>query len=247
MDEANGANALLTGTGLSKRFGALTVLDGVDFAVSAGEAIGVVGPNGAGKTTLLNVLSGALPPSAGTVRVRGADVTHAGAAERCRLGVARSHQIPRAFGGMTLFENVYVAATNGAGERGQAAYARCTDALGLCGMLPIANRRAETLGLLDRKRLELARALATNPVVLLLDEIGGGLTDSEASELLDTVRELKARGISIVWIEHIVHVLVQVIDRLVCLDGGRIIADAAPETVLANKSVIAAYLGEGLT
>jgi len=114
-------------------------------------------------------------------------------------------------------------------------------------MLPIANRRADTLGLLDRKRLELARATATNPVVLLLDEIGGGLTDGEASELLHTIRELKARGLAIVWIEHIVHVLVQVIDRLVCLDGGRIIADAAPETVLANENVIAAYLGEGLT
>ena len=243
----DGANALLAGTGLCKRFGALTVLDGVDFAIGPGEAIGVVGPNGAGKTTLLNVLSGALPPTAGTIRVRGADVTHVGAAERCRLGIARSHQIPRPFGGMTLFENVYVAATNGARERGEAAYARCADALDLCGMLPIANRRAETLGLLDRKRLELARAMATNPVALLLDEIGGGLTDSEASELLDTIRELKARGLSIVWIEHIVHVLVQVIDRLVCLDGGRIIADATPETVLADKNVIAAYLGEGLT
>jgi branched-chain amino acid transport system ATP-binding protein len=240
-------SALLAGTGLCKRFGALTVLDGVDFAVAPGEAVGIVGPNGAGKTTLLNVMSGALPASAGTVRVRGADVTHTGAAERCRLGIARSHQIPRPFGGMTLFENLYVAATNGAGERGEGAYARCADALELCGMLPIANRRAETLGLLDRKRLELARAMATNPVVLLLDEIGGGLTDSEAGELLHTIRELKARGLSIVWIEHIVHVLVQAIDRLVCLDGGRIIADAAPQTVLANKNVIAAYLGEGLT
>ena len=240
-------NALLAGAGLSKRFGALTVLDQVDFAIAPGEAIGIVGPNGAGKTTLLNVLSGAFRPSVGTVHIRGADVTNAGAAERCRLGVARSHQIPRPFGGMTLFENLYVAATNGAGERGEAAYARCTDALDLCGMLPIANRRAETLGLLDRKRLELARAVATNPVVLLLDEIGGGLTDGEAGELLHTIRALKSRGLAIVWIEHIVHVLVQVIDRLVCLDGGRIIADAAPQAVLANESVIAAYLGEGLT
>jgi branched-chain amino acid transport system ATP-binding protein len=240
-------NALLAGAGLCKRFGALTVLDQVDFAVAPGEAIGIVGPNGAGKTTLLNVLSGTFPPSAGTIRICGADVTNAGAAERCRLGVARSHQIPRPFGGMTLFENVYVAASNGAGEHGEAAYAGCVDALGLCGMLSMANRRAETLGLLDRKRLELARAMATNPVVLLLDEIGGGLTDGEASELVHTIRQLKARGLAIVWIEHIVHVLVQVIDRLVCLDSGRVIADAAPQTVLANEDVIAAYLGEGLT
>jgi branched-chain amino acid transport system ATP-binding protein len=240
-------HALLAGVGLSKRFGALTVLDQVDFAVAPGEAIGIVGPNGAGKTTLLNVLSGTFPPSAGTICIRGVDVTHAGAAERCRLGIGRSHQIPRPFGGMTLFENVYVAATNGAGEEGEAAHARCDDALALCGMLPVANRRAETLGLLDRKRLELARAMATNPVVLLLDEIGGGLTDGEASELLHTIRELKGRGLAIVWIEHIVHVLVQVIDRLVCLDGGRIIADATPQTVLANENVISAYLGDGLT
>jgi branched-chain amino acid transport system ATP-binding protein len=240
------SDALLTGAGLCKRFGALIVLDGVDFSVAAGEAVGIVGPNGAGKTTLLNVLAGAFPPSAGAVYVRGADVTNTGAAERCRLGIARTNQIPRPFGGMTLFENVYVAASNGAGEAGDAAYARCIDALDLCGMLPAANRRAETLGLLDRKRLELARALATNPAVLLLDEIGGGLTDSEADELVHTIRELKARGMSIVWIEHIVHVLLQVVERLVCLDGGRIIADAKPETVLADETVISAYLGGGV-
>jgi branched-chain amino acid transport system ATP-binding protein len=240
------SNALLTGAGLSKQFGALTALDDVDFSVAAGEAVGIVGPNGAGKTTLLNVLSGTFSPSAGTIRVRGTDVTGTGAAERCRLGVARSHQIPRPFGGMTLFENVFVAASNGASERGDAAYVRCVDALELCGMTRIANRRAETLGLLDRKRLELARALATNPVILLLDEIGGGLTDSEANELVHTIRELKGRGLSIVWIEHIVHVLVQVVERLVCLDGGRIIADAAPDVVLADQTVISAYLGGGV-
>jgi branched-chain amino acid transport system ATP-binding protein len=239
-------NALLTGVKLCKQFGSLTVLDRVDFSVAAGEAIGIVGPNGAGKTTLLNVLAGAFRPSSGAVYVRGTEVTKTGAAERCRLGVARSHQIPRPFAGMTLFENVYVAASNGAGEGGDAAYARCIDALDLCGMLPIANRRGETLGLLDRKRLELARALATNPIVLLLDEIGGGLTDSEANELVHTIRELRARGMSIVWIEHIVHVLVQVVGRLVCLDGGRIIADAAPEAVLADDNVISAYLGGGV-
>jgi branched-chain amino acid transport system ATP-binding protein len=240
------STALLAGVGLRKRFGALVVLDGVDFSVRAGEAVGIVGPNGAGKTTLLNVLAGAARPSQGAVYVRGIDVTGDGAAERCRSGIARSHQIPRPFGGMTLFENVFVAASNGAGENGEAAYARCIDALKLCGMVGIANRRAETLGLLDRKRLELARALATNPVALLLDEIGGGLTDNEANELVDTIRELKARGISIVWIEHIVHVLVQVVERLICLDGGRIIADAAPEAVLADENVISAYLGSGV-
>jgi branched-chain amino acid transport system ATP-binding protein len=144
---------------------------------------------------------------------------------------------------MTVFENVFVGAATGAGLRRGKAYERVIDALELCGLSTAANRRAESLGLLDRKRLELARALATGPQVLLLDEIGGGLTDAEASELVDTVNELRGRGISIVWIEHIVHVLVRVVERLVCMDAGRVIADGAPEDVMRNAAVIDAYLG----
>ena len=127
--------------------------------------------------------------------------------------MARSHQVPRPFGGMTAFENVLVAASAGGGLRGAAAHERCLDSLELCGMLDMANRRAESLGLLHRKRLELARALATGPQVLLLDEIGGGLTDAESGELVDTIRQLRARGIAIVWIEHMVRVLLQVVTR----------------------------------
>ena len=236
-------SALLSATGLRKSFGAQTVLDGVDFTVQAGEAVGIVGPNGAGKTTMLAALAGSLPVSAGTVRFKGEDVSRFGAARRCRLGIARSHQVPRPFGGMTVFENVLTAAMHGAGLRGAHAQARAQDALRLCGMLPAANRRAESLGLLDRKRLELTRALATDPSLLLLDEIGGGLTDGEAAELVGTIRTLRAGGITIVWIEHIVHVLVQVAERLVCMDGGRIIADGAPADVLADRTVVTAYLG----
>jgi len=234
---------ILAGGKVHKRFGALVVLDDVDFAIGAGEAVGIVGPNGAGKTTLLSVLSGAQQPTSGMVRFRGADVTGMGAAQRCRLGIARSHQVPRPFGGMTVFENAFVAAAAGAGQKGASAYERCVDALELCRILDLANRRAETLGLLDRKRLELARAVATDPVVLLLDEIGGGLTDEEAGELVEIIRELRRRGLAIVWIEHIVHVLVQVVDRLVCMDAGRIIADGVPETVMADAAVIDAYIG----
>jgi len=234
---------VLAAIGVRKRFGALVVLHDVDFAVGAGEAVGIVGPNGAGKTTLLNVLAGAQQATAGAVRFRDADVTPAGAAHRCRLGIARAHQVPRPFGGMTVFENVFVAASTGGGRKGAQAYERCIASLDVCGLLAAGNRRAETLGLLDRKRLELARALATDPVVLLLDEIGAGLTDEEASELVATIRGLHARGIAIVWIEHIVHVLVQVVTRLVCMDAGRVIADGPPDDVMANAAVIDAYLG----
>jgi branched-chain amino acid transport system ATP-binding protein len=144
---------------------------------------------------------------------------------------------------MTVFENVFVAAAAGGGRKGSEAYDRSIDSLRLCGLLALANRRGETLGLLDRKRLELARALATDPVVLLLDEIGAGLTDAEASELVATIRELRDRDIAIVWIEHIVHVLVQIVTRLVCMDAGRVIADGEPDEVMADAAVIDAYLG----
>jgi branched-chain amino acid transport system ATP-binding protein len=225
------------------RFGALTVLDRVSFAVGEGEAVGIVGPNGAGKTTLLNVLAGSLRPEAGTVRFRGSDVTRAGPATRCRLGIGRSHQVPRPFGNMTVFENVLVGATAGARRRGGGAYDLCLDALQQCALAELANRRADSLGLLHRKRLEMARALATGPAVLLFDEIGGGLTDAEASELVDTINAVRRRGVAIVWIEHIVHVLVQVVGRLACMDAGRVIADGPPDAVMGDAVVIDAYLG----
>jgi branched-chain amino acid transport system ATP-binding protein len=234
---------ILSTSAIHKRFNALVVLEAVDFKLSANEAVGVVGPNGAGKTTLLSVLAGAHPPTSGKIQFRGADVTDLPASERCRLGIARTHQIPQPFNGMTVFENVFVATTNGGRLQGEEANRRSIEAIELCGMLRVANRRAETLGLLDRKRLELARALGANPSVLLLDEIGGGLTDSEAGQLVETIQGLRASGIAIVWIEHIVHVLLQVAERLICMDAGRIIADGEPRAVMADKAVIAAYLG----
>ena len=234
---------ILVASGLHKSFGSLVVLDGVDFSVGADEAVGIVGPNGAGKTTLLSVLSGAQRPNAGSISFKGGDVTALAAPVRCRRGLVRTHQIPRPFSGMTVFENIFVAASQGGGLSRDESYARVTDSLDLCGMLPLANRPAETLGLLNRKRLELARALATNPSLLLLDEIGGGLTDAEASELVATIGELRRRGIGIVWIEHIVHVLLRVAQRLVCMNAGRIIADGDPAMVMANTEVVEAYLG----
>jgi branched-chain amino acid transport system ATP-binding protein len=236
-------DAVLAAVDVRKWFGALAVLDGVSLTLKQGEAVGIVGPNGAGKTTLLNILSGAMPPDAGSIVFRDRDVTSKGAAERCKLGIARTHQVPRPFAGMTVFENVFVGATAGGRRRGAEAYDLCLHVLDETGMTPIANRRAEGLGLLQRKRLELARALAVEPAVLLLDEIGGGLTDAESAALVETVSGLRDRGIGVLWIEHIVHVLMQVVSRLVCMDEGRIIADGPPETVVAQAAVIDAYLG----
>ena len=235
--------ALLAAAGLKKRFGALVVLNGVDFALEAGDAVGIVGPNGAGKTTLLSVFAGSQRLDSGTIHFRGADVTSAGAAARCRLGIARAHQVPKPFGGMTVFENVLVGASAGGRRRRRDAYRAVVDVLELCELNRLANRPAESIGLLHRKRLELARALATDPQVLLLDEIGAGLTDEEAAALVATIREVRRGHVAIVWIEHIVHVLVQVAERLICMDGGRIIADGAPEDVMKDAAVIDAYLG----
>ncbi len=237
---------ILATTAVHKRFNALVVLDDVDISIKEGEAVGVIGPNGAGKTTLLSVLVGAHWPTSGSIRFRGRDVTAMPASERCRMGIVRTHQIPRPFSGMTVFENIFAAASHGGGFSQAESYDRCIDSLKLCGMLQIANRRAETVGLLDRKRLELARALATNPTLLLLDEIGGGLTDGETSELVTTIRELRGRGIAIVWIEHIVHVLLQVAERLICMNAGRIIASGGPKDVMSDPTVIETYLGGGV-
>ena len=236
--------AILVGLGLSKRYGDLQVLSQVDFSVGSAEAVGVVGPNGAGKTTLLSVLAGSVSPSAGTVRLDGHDITGLRPELRCRRGIGRAFQIPRPFCGMTVLENVIVGTACIARLPRKDLYKKCVGVLELCGLVDLANRRAESLGLLDRKRLELARALATNPRVLLLDEVGAGLTDAEAAELVSTIKQLRQLGISLIWIEHIVHVLVQVVDRLVCMDAGRVIADGEPEEVLRDAVVVDAYLGK---
>src|SRR5258707_12066909 len=232
-----GPATVLAAVGIQKRFGALAVLEGVSLALAQGEAVGIVGPNGAGKTTLLNVLAGSLRPEAGSVVFRGRDITAKDAADRCQLGIARTHQVPRPFAGMTVFENVFLGAPGGGGRSGSGAYDVSLEVLDQCALTRLANRRAEDLGLLQRKRLELARALAVGPAVLLLDEIGGGLTDAESAALVETVAALRGRGIAVMWIEHIVHVLMQVVDRLVCMDAGRIIAEGAPEAEIGRAHV----------
>lgn len=234
---------MLQAVSVGKRFGALEVLRQVSVAVAPGETLGVVGPNGAGKTTLFGVLAGALPPTGGQVLLEGRDVTGSGAAQRCRLGIARTHQVPRPFLGMSVYENMLAAAAFGGGLTGRSAHEGVAEALRRSGLGAYADRPAASLGLLDRKRLELARALATRPRVILLDEIGGGLTEGELDVLVALIRELKEDGMTIVWIEHILHALLRAIDRLVCMADGAVIAEGEPRAVMADRTVMRAYLG----
>jgi branched-chain amino acid transport system ATP-binding protein len=234
---------LLEVAAVAKRFGRLSVLEDVSFSVDPGEAFGIVGPNGAGKSTLLNVVNGVLRPDAGSVRFAGNDVTRVGAAARCRGGIGRSYQVPRPFGGMTVFENALVAASFGGGHRGRAAADCAYVALQTAGLTRHANTPAGSLRLLDRKRLELARALATEPRLVLLDEIAGGLTEAEVPALVETVRDLGRHGVAVVWIEHVVHALVAVVTRLMCLTYGKVLAVGDPHAVLADPEVVEVYLG----
>ena len=228
---------------LSKAFGSVVVADRIDLGVEAGAALGIIGPNGAGRSSLFNLIVGALKPDAGTIRLDGTDITRASPPVRARAGIARSFQIPQPFADLTVFENLLVGATH-VRKRGEAdVTALCGDILERTGLLPLANRRAGTLTLLERKRIELARALATEPRVLLLDEIAGGLTEGECRDWSSTIRGVRARGVTIVWIEHIVHALIAVVDRLLVLNFGRKIAEGDPRKVMESRDVREIYLG----
>jgi branched-chain amino acid transport system ATP-binding protein len=229
-----------------KGYGSLVVLSGVTLAVGPGEAVGVVGPNGAGKTTLLDLLTGTARCDAGHVRLLGADVTRLPPSLRARRGLGRTFQVPRPLGAMTVFENALVGARRAARLRGQHGYDAAYQALVMTDMARLANRQASSLRLLDRKRLELARALAARPRVLLLDEIAGGLSDPETEELIATIRRVNFEGVAIVWVEHVIRVLSAVATRLICLADGTVIADGPPAQVLASDAVQAAYLGGSL-
>ena len=228
---------------VSKSFGALTVIDGLSLALDEGEALGIIGPNGAGKSTMFNLITGDLRPEAGRIFFAGSDITGEPAHARCRRGIGRSYQIPHPFGGMTVFENVLVAAAFGGGRKEAACYAGCLEVLERTRLLPKANLAARQLTLLERKRLELARALATGPRVLLLDEIAGGLTESECQELIQTIKQIHAGGVSIIWIEHVVHALLAVVSRLVVVDFGRQLAMGEPRAVMADPAVQEIYMG----
>lgn len=235
--------ALLSLTGVSKRFGALVVADDLSFTVEEGEALGVIGPNGAGKTTMFNLVSGALKPNGGTVAFDGRDVTGVPADARCRLGIGRTFQVPHPFEGMTVFENTLVGAFFGGGKGAEDPEETAYAALSLAGLEARANQLAGALPLLERKRLELARAVASSPKLLLLDEIAGGLTEAECAALIASIGAIRASGVSIVWIEHVVHALMAVVDRLIVLDQGRLVAEGAPRTVMDSDLVREIYMG----
>ncbi len=234
---------LLELTGLCKSYGKMTVIRDLDLAVQEGEFVGVIGPNGAGKTTLFGLVAGHLACTAGRIALSGRDITHQRAEQRCRAGIGRTFQIPQPFQSLTVFENVLVAATFGAGLRSAQATAQAVTALKRCGLHGVGDAPAATLSLLQRKRLELARALATQPRLLLLDEVAGGLTDREMTELVALVQSLHVEGTTILWIEHLVHALVPVAQRLVVLTDGTLLADGAPSQVVANPRVRETYLG----
>jgi branched-chain amino acid transport system ATP-binding protein len=231
---------------VTKRFGRVVIAEDLSFSVGTGDTVGIVGPNGAGKTSLFGLISGDLGPGSGQVKFGGRTITRLDSAARCRLGIGRTYQVPRPFVDMTAFENVLVAAQQGGGLRRKASYAAAAEALERTGIAGEANRPAARLGLLQRKRLEIARALATRPTLLLLDEVAGGLTDPEVTVLVEIIRGINAEGTTVVWIEHVVRALTSLVSRMLCLYGGQFIGDGDPASVLADPKVREIYLGSDI-
>jgi len=230
-------------TGLKKSYGALAVTSSVSLEVKAGAAVGIIGPNGAGKSTLFNLITGDVPVDSGTISFSGRSIEHLPPHQRAAAGIGRSYQIPLPFDGMTVLENLLVGAQFAGRQRVSHPRSFCLEILETCGLARKAHLAAGTLTLLERKRLELARALATKPSLLLLDEIAGGLTDPEAALLVETIRGIHKGGITIIWIEHVLHALIPAIERLVVLSFGKIIADGDPRQVMALPAVREIYLG----
>lgn len=236
-------NAILSLKGICKSFGAVVIAENLDLELGEGEALGMLGPNGAGKTSLFGIITGMLEPNAGRILFDGHDITQLSPAHRCRLGIARSFQIPQPFGGMTVFENLVVAGAFAKRRREREVYDLAAQVLEDCGLGEKANVKANTLTLLDRKRLELARALATEPKLLLLDEVAGGLSEMECETLVALIRRIRATGVSVIWIEHIVHALLATVDRIVVLAGGTFIADDRPTEAVRHPKVAEIYMG----
>lgn len=228
---------------VTKSFGALKVTDDVSFEVPEGQALGIIGPNGAGKSTLFNLITGNIPSDKGSVHFEGRDVTRVPAMQRCISGVGRSFQIPQPFTHLTVYENLVVAATHGRQHSENEVMRECAVILERTELIHRANQTSGSLSLLERKRLELARAMATHPKLLLLDEIAGGLTEGECLALVDTIKAIHAEGVTIVWIEHVLHALNSVVERLLVLDFGKVIGIGEPDAIMESREVREIYLG----
>ena len=229
--------------GLSRSFGGVRVIEHLDLAVSGGEIVGLLGPNGAGKSTLFNLIAGVLSPDGGSITYRARDISRMKVWKRRRLGVGRTYQIPKPFAHMSVFENVLVGAVHGAGLSIRSAREAAHDTLELTGLAGAMASPAGALSLLDLKRLELARAIASRPTLLLLDEIAGGLTEGECDALLSILAQVHARGVTILWVEHVLHALKRLATRLAVLYGGQIIAQGTPAAILSDPRVKEIYLG----
>ena len=229
--------------GVQKSFGALQVAQDITFDEPQGQALGIIGPNGAGKSTLFNLITGNVDPYQGRIEFMGRDVTKIPPMQRTLMGMGRSFQIPQPFDNISVFENVLVAACFGQNVSESVAIDPCADILEQTEMMHLANMPASKLSLLERKRLELARALATNPKLLMLDEIAGGLTDAECLSLIDTIKAIHSSGVTIIWIEHVLHALTSVVEQLLVLDFGKVIAMGEPDKIMESRKVQEIYLG----
>ncbi len=235
--------ALLALQGVSKSFGALKVTDDISLSVTEGEVLGILGPNGAGKTTLFNLITGDVKVDAGEVEFDGRRITATPPFQRCRDGIGRSYQVPQPFGAMSVFENLVTAACFGAQVPEKEAWEIAWQVLQQTGLQRFANQPAGSLTLLNRKRLELARALSTRPRLLLLDEIAGGLTEHEAHELVEELKRIKQSGITMIWIEHVVHALLSIADRLLVINFGKTLCEGLPHDVMQDAEVRRVYMG----
>ena len=227
---------------LSKSYGPIVVVDHLSFEVAKGECLGIIGPNGAGKTSLFNVIDGGVRPNGGKISLLGENVTRLPRHKRARKGIARAYQVPQPFPDLSVFENVLVAATFAGGYSGNEANKRAAEVIERVGLAERQDENAGALRLLDRKRLEVAKALAANPKLLLLDEVAGGLTEAEVEVLVELIKSLKPHY-AIIWIEHVAHALLATADRLMALHYGRKLTEGDPSVVLNSPEVRAIYLG----
>lgn len=224
-------------------YGRVQILNDLSFEVKRGEVYGVIGPNGCGKTTMFNALIGLIVPTQGEISFDGTNITKLSANARCRLGCGRTYQVPRPFENMSVYENVLVAAVHGAGYSERAGRKVALDALRLTELYEKRELRSGELTLLDRKRLEIARALGTEPKLLLLDEVAAGLTEAEVQDVMKMVANLKAAGYSIIWIEHVIQTMVESTDTLMCMSEGHNLLVGKPIEVMNSKLVEDVYLG----